>query len=258
MKASASRGCWRRMLKHVLASMLFVSAASANVSAREVQSFDRGWKFHPGDAPGADMPSYNDDGWRSVRLPHDWSIDGPLDENAPGGASNGFFPDGVGWYRKTFRIPESMRGQKIFLEFDGIYERAQLWLNGVRVGEQDYGYSSFGIDVTPHLNVGGVNVLAVKVDNSNQPNCRWYSGAGIYRHTRLVAVSPLHIPRWGTYVTTPSVDKDSAVVDLKVELQNDTQQESSCQVTTRLLDPLEKRLPASRLRRRSPATARAR
>ena len=242
MKANASRGCWRRMLRNVLASLLFVSVAAANVSAREVVSFDRGWKFHCGDAPGAEMLGYNDEAWRSVRVPHDWSIEGPLDEKAPGGAFNGFLPGGIGWYRKTFQIPASRRGQKIFLEFDGIYERAQLWLNGVRVGEQDYGYSSFGIDATPDLNFGGENVLAVKVDNSNQPNCRWYSGSGSYRHTRLVAVSPLHIPRWGTYVTTPSVNRESAVVDLKVELQNDTQQESSCQITTRLLDPSGKEI----------------
>lgn len=239
--AHSPHGCWLRVIVTFLAGALLVASA-ATASAREVQSFDHGWKFHAGDASGAEATGFNDGSWQDVRVPHDWSIAGPVEESAPGGKSIGFFPAGIGWYRKTFEVPASARGQKVFLEFDGIYERAQVWLNGQSVGTQDYGFTSFGIDVTRQLNFGGKNVLAVRVDNSNQPNCRWYSGSGIYRHTRMVVVPPLHIPQWGTFVTTPSVDAQSARVELAVEVKNDAGSDARCDIVTRLLDPSGKEI----------------
>lgn len=183
---------------------------------------DPGWRFTLGDLAGAEQPGFDDKSWRRVELPHDWSIEGTPHEDAPGGGRVGYFPSGIGWYRKTFRLPAGANSEsrEVWLAFDGVYMNSDVWINGHHLGHRPYGYSSFAYDATPYL-VRGENVVAVRVDNSRQPNSRWYTGSGIYRHTWLTVVNRLHVGHWGTYVTTPKVDSSGAVVEVRTRVEND-------------------------------------
>jgi beta-galactosidase len=191
---------------------LFVDPAVAQT--RQQFDFDAGWKFSPGDVQGAEATAFDDSQWRQLDLPHDWSIEGPYSQNAPTGGGGGYLPTGVGWYRKHFTPPQSAAGRTVWVEFDGVYENSSVWLNGKLLGTRPFGYISFPYDLTPHL-ASGANVLTVRVDNSRQPNSRWYSGSGIYRHVRLVVANSIHIAHWGIYVTTPEVSADSATVNVR-------------------------------------------
>ena len=183
-----------------------------DASLRSRESFDFGWRFLKGDAPDGHLRRLDDSKWRSLDLPHDWSIEGPYDEKE---LAQGSLPTGVGWYRKRFRTPANAKGRGVTLEFDGIYENGEVWINGHRLGMRPYGYSPVAYDVTPYLSPDGDNVVAVKVDNSMQPNSRWYSGSGIYRHTWMTVTDPLHVGQWGVFVTTPSVTAARATVEIK-------------------------------------------
>ena len=153
-------------------------------------------------------------------LPHDWSVEGPPDENAPGAGRVGYFPTGIGWYRKSFRVPASARNRQVRIDFDGVYMNSDVWINGHHLGTRPYGYIGFSYDLTPYLRPGE-NVIAVRVDNSRQPNSRYYSGSGITRHSWLTIIDPLHIGRGGTFVTTPRVDSAVATVAVRTRVEND-------------------------------------
>jgi beta-galactosidase len=200
-------------------SFFVVVAATPAAAQRQRLSMDPGWRFTLGDPAGAERPSFDDREWRTVDLPHDWSIEGTPDENAPGGGGMGYFPAGIGWYRKTFRVPAGTPGREVWLEFDGVYMNSDIWINGVHLGHRPYGYISFVYDVTQHL-VPGLNVVAVRVDNSSQPNSRWYTGSGIYRHVWLTLGDRLHVGHWGTYVTTPRADSAGAEVVVRTRVEN--------------------------------------
>ena len=180
---------------------------------------DPGWRFTLGDPAGAEQPRFDDRQWRTLDLPHDWSIEGTPRDNALGGGGMGYFPGGTGWYRKTFRLPAVARGRAARLEFDGVYMNSDVWVNGVHLGKRPYGYVSFAYDVTEHLRPG-LNVVAVRVDNGRQPNSRWYSGSGIYRHVWLTIVDRLHVGHWGSYVTTPRADSAGAEVVIRTWVEN--------------------------------------
>ena len=199
--------------------LLFFIATTPAAAQRQRLSMDPGWRFTLGDPAGAEAPKFDDRGWRSVDLPHDWSIEGTPSQEAPGGGGMGYFPGGVGWYRKSFRLPVGPPGRMAWLEFDGVYMKSDVWLNGVHLGNRPYGYISFAYDATEHL-VPGVNVVAVRVDNSRQPNSRWYTGSGIYRHAWLTLVDRLHVGHWGTYVTTPRADSTGAEVLARTRVEN--------------------------------------
>jgi len=221
----------------VLALCLAATAATAIPAAAQRQrlSMDPGWRFTLGDPAGAERPAFDDRGWRGLDLPHDWSVEGTPREDAPGGGRVGFLPTGTGWYRKAFRMPAGARGRQAWLEFDGVYMNADVWINGVPLGRRPYGYVSFAYDITPHL-VPGVNVVAVRVDNSRQPNSRWYSGSGIYRHVWLTLVDPLHVARWGTYVTTPRADSAGADVVVRTRVENEASAASRGTLRSVVLD----------------------
>jgi beta-galactosidase len=205
-----------------LALVLLALPAGAQTPPRVRESFDRGWRFQRGDAPGAEQPGFDDAAWRRLDLPHDWSIEGPYDEQAATGGAGGYLPTGIGWYRKHFTVPAGLRGRRVTVEFDGVYQHSDVWLNGHHLGFWPYGYTSFAYDLTPFLNYGaGPNVLAVRVDNSAQPNSRWYSGSGIDRHVWVTVTDPLHLAEWGTYVTTPEVSPAWAVVRICTRVRND-------------------------------------
>jgi beta-galactosidase len=200
-----------------LAALTATAPASAQ---RQRLSMDPGWRFTLGDPAGAERPGFDDRQWRRLDLPHDWSIEGTPRQDAPAGGRGGYFPTGIGWYRKGFRLPAGARGREAWLEFDGVYMNSDVWINGVHLGRRPYGYLSFAYDMTRHL-APGVNVIAVRVDNSLQPNSRWYSGSGIYRHVWLSIVDPLHVVHWGTYVMTPRVDPAGATVVVHTRVAND-------------------------------------
>jgi len=192
------------------------------VVQRETVSFDRGWRFHLGDVSGAQEVKFADSRWRTLDLPHDWSIEGVFSEQNPAGVAGGALPGGIGWYRKTFSVSATDSGKIVFVEFDGVYRNSEVWINGGSLGKRPYGYSSFRYELTPHLRYGRArNVIAVRVDNSQQPNSRWYSGSGIYRHVRLVTTNPVHVDQWGTYITTPAVSAESSRVTIRTTIRNE-------------------------------------
>jgi len=205
------------------------------VQARDRSVFDFDWKFTKGDFPAAKDVGFDDSGWREVQVPHDWSIEGPASEDNPSTATNGFFPGGVGWYRKHFQLSPRDRDKKIIVEFDGIYMNSDVWINGHHLGHRCYGYISFYYDLTPYLHHDAPNVIAVRVDNSHQPTDRWYSGCGIYRHVWLTATDKLHIPKWGTYITTPRVSQREAVVRVETKVVNESASAAECTLLTRIL-----------------------
>jgi beta-galactosidase len=187
--------------------------------ARDVERFCNGWQFSPGDVPGAEAAGFDDSTWRTLDLPHDWSIEQPYDPDMLLGSSVGYLPGGVGWYRKAFVLPESDRGNLVALDFDGVYMDSQVWINGHLLGRRPSGYISFRYDLTPHLQYGETNHIAVRV-NVEPGGSRWYPGAGIYRRVWLTKMHPVHVAHWGTYVTTPEVSPEQATVRLRTEVEN--------------------------------------
>ncbi len=210
------------------------AVAQAQTAPRTRETFDFEWRFNKGDAPGAQQPDFSDTAWRALDLPHDWSIEGPYGEKE---IAQGSLPSGVGWYRKRFRLPESSRGKKVSIEFDGVFENSEVWINGQYLGKRPFGYIGFSYDMTPHLNFGARdNIIAVKVDNSNQPNSRWYTGSGIYRHTWLVTTNTVHVAHWGTFVTTPQVSAAASSVQVKTRVKNEGKAVAKCTLATGILD----------------------
>lgn len=221
----------------VCAAMLIATPAIQAGAARQHESFDFGWRFSLGDSPGAEQPGWADSTWHSLDLPHDWSIEGPYDEKAPGGGPGGYLPTGIGWYRKTFTQPETDRGRQVTIQFDGVYQHSTVWLNGHELGTWPYGYTTFHYDLTPFLNFGATpNVIAVRVDNSAQPNSRWYSGSGIYRHTWLTVTDPLSITPWGVYVTTPEVSPERATISVRTRVRNTRTSAQRFELHTQIMD----------------------
>src|SRR5215831_2521721 len=157
-------------------------------AGRFVLSFDKDWHFLKGDVRGAEAPAFNDASWRKLDLPHDWMIEGPYDSANRTGRGGGYLPAGIGWYRKKLVIKDEYKDRIVSVEFDGIMANSEVWVNGHSVGKRPYGYSSFSFEITPWLRFGKNenNVIAVKVIDSLQPASRYYTGAGIYRHVRLV------------------------------------------------------------------------
>jgi beta-galactosidase len=209
-------------------------AGSSGTGGRVRESFDSGWRFLKADATGAQMPEFADGGWREVDLPHDWSIEGTIAQTEPSAGNGAYLPTGVGWYRKRFRVGAAERGKLVTLEFDGVYQNSEVWINGVYLGLRPYGYVPFAYELTPHLKYDAENVVAVKVDNSRQTNCRWYSGSGIYRHTWLLKTDALRVGYWGTFVTTTQVSKASAIVEVKTRVVNGRKASARCKLTTLL------------------------
>ena len=184
--------------------MATVVLMGLTVQARERQNFDNDWRFILADTASMSQVDYNDSFWRRLDVPHDWAIEGDFYAGNPSGAGGGALPGGVGWYRKHFSLDKV---EKVFIEFDGVYMNSTVYVNGQEVGFRPYGYSSFEYDITPFVHEGD-NVVAVRVDNSDQPNSRWYSGCGIYRHVWLTQTSPIHVKHWGVYVHDGKVEVD--------------------------------------------------
>jgi beta-galactosidase len=224
------------LLRHFLFCVLLAATAIGPASAEPAPpwpagarhtSFNDDWRFRKGDAPGAEQAGFDDRRWTSLRLPHDWAIEGPFDRNI--NPHTGALPiSGTGWYRKTFILP---RNHYYAIEFDGAMANSKVWLNGHELGGRPYGYSGFSFDLTPYLQPAGKpNVIAVRL--APEPNSsRWYPGAGIYRNVWLDETDAVSVARWGTYVTTPEVSAERATVSVKTEVVN--RQTSAAAVTLR-------------------------
>ena len=194
------------MKKTIFAVIAVLSSLACQ--ARERVCFDSDWRFCLGDSVQMASTEYNDSWWRKLDVPHDWAIEGDFYAGNPSGAGGGALPGGVGWYRKHFDISSfSPLTSHLYIEFDGVYMNSTVYINGQKVGFRPYGYSSFEYDITPYVHEGQ-NVVAVRVDNSDQPNSRWYSGCGIYRHVWLTKTNPIHVKHWGVYVHDGKVDVD--------------------------------------------------
>jgi len=201
---------------------LLLAAAPVKGLVRTTVSFDSDWRFLKADAPDAEKPEFADAQWRALNVPHDWSIEGPFDQKNPAGGAGGWLPAGIGWYRKHFTLPADYAKRRVFVEFDGVMANSEVWINGFRLGKRPYGYVSFRYELTGHVTFGAKtpNVLAVRADNSGQPASRWYAGAGIYRHVRLLVTDPVHLDQWATFVTTPQVAAGQATVRVQTSVVN--------------------------------------
>ena len=191
-------------------------AGAQSLSARESQLFDKGWLFTLADSAGMEQVNYVDINWRHLDLPHDWAIEGDFSPANPSGASGGALPGGIGWYRKHFSVNPKEKNKRYVIAFDGVYMNATVYVNGHKLGTRPYGYSSFEYDITPYINKVGDNVVAVRVNNSDQPNSRWYSGCGIYRHVWLKKSAESYITQWGQYVSTTPQGEVKIKVDAHV------------------------------------------
>ncbi len=203
-----------------LSFLLIFSSSVFAQQGRTVVDFDKGWHFHLGDVTGGEKASLNDADWRRLNLPHDWSIEGKFSKDNPATPEGGALPGGLGWYRKTFTVPAASKSKLVYIDFDGVYQKSDVWINGHHLGFRPNGYISFRYELTPYLNFGGANTIAVKVDNSVQPNSRWYSGSGIYRNVWLVTTNKIAIDHWGTYVNTTDVSTKSATINLTAIVKN--------------------------------------
>ena len=198
------------------------------------ESFNDGWKFMLADSAHYKDSSYDDSHWRSLSLPHDWAIEGDFSESNPSGTGGGALPGGVGWYRKTFSLNDIQKRSNLMIDFDGAYMNSTVYINGHELGTRPYGYAPFSYDLTPWLDRDGDNVIAVRVDNAEQPNSRWYSGCGIYRNVWLRSHGDIHIPLWGQHVMTAVTDS-LATIDIATQLVSHTRDTRKVQLYSALL-----------------------
>jgi beta-galactosidase len=235
---------------HPLLLLLLVAHALAATSAISVSGprridFDADWRFFKGEARGAEAPPFDDSTWRQLNLPHDWAIEGPFDPNL--NPHTGALPIfGTGWYRKSFTVPANGRGRYFSVEFDGAMANSTVWLNGHELGGRPYGYIGFSFDLTPYLNFGANNVIAVRLTPEDRSS-RWYPGAGIYRNVWIDVTGPLHVARWGTYVTTPEVTDRNAKILVTTKIRNRSDHEANILLQISVLDPTGKLVSRDRL-----------
>jgi hypothetical protein len=201
---------------------------------REVQSFNFDWKFYNGDISRGQDPDLDDSGWRTLNLPHDWSIEGHF--NKAYASSTAFLPGGIGWYRKSFIIPSDEKNRKVFISFDGIYNNSEVWINGTYLGKRPNGYIPFQYDLSPYIKPGKENLIAVKADHSKYGDSRWYTGSGIYRNVKLVFMSPVHIKQWGVLALSKDVSFEKATLNIEVSIINESEKKSDAIVSNYLLN----------------------
>ena len=235
-----------RLTKFLFLSILF--GIFLNVSAQErKQLFDFDWKFKLGDSPEASAKDFNDQDWRKLDLPHDWSIEGRISPKNPMGGDGGFFPSGIAWYRKTFVAPTNWKGKLVAINFEGVYMNSEVFINGKSLGVYAYGYSAFTYDLTPYLHFDKENVISVRVDNSKQKNSRWYNGSGIYRHVWIKVTNSIHFPNWGVGISTQEVSAAKAMVQVKTKVKNDAAIPKTVILRTRIIASNNKEIVANQL-----------
>ncbi|MGN6540433.1 MAG: sugar-binding domain-containing protein, partial [Ginsengibacter sp.] len=216
---------------------LLIFACSQGIGQRTITNFNKDWKFFLGNDSAAIRYNFNDTKWRTLNLPHDWSIEGKFSKEYPTTYNEGALPAGIGWYRKTFTVPLTERDKRIYINFDGVYRNSEVWINGHYLGKRPNGYISFRYELTPYLKFGKEkNVIAVKVDNSGQPNSRWYTGSGIYRKVWLLTTNRIAIDEWGTYVTTSVSKNKGALVNITTHIKSELKRKSDILLVTKIYD----------------------
>jgi beta-galactosidase len=236
-------------MKKLLLAFLLSFLLSSSVKAQRIQAlFDSAWKFFKGDVPDGERQNVKDADWRTVELPHDWSIEdlpdqsdsviGPFTTKSVGGTSTGYVVGGTAWYRKHFKL-NNVTDKKVFIYFDGVYMNSDVWINEQHLGNHPYGYTPFYFDLSPYLRKNGdENILVVRVRNEGK-NSRWYSGSGIYRHVWLTVTNPLHVAQWGVHITTPIISEKLALVNVKTTIINEGNY-YSVKLVTRILNAKNK------------------
>ncbi|WP_289158322.1 glycoside hydrolase family 2 TIM barrel-domain containing protein [uncultured Muribaculum sp.] len=215
-----------------------------NASDSSREEFNTGWRFALIDNDSVASPAYDDSNWRKLNLPHDWAIEGDFSESNPSGTGGGALPGGIGWYRKDFVVPESDKGKQIYIDFDGAYMNASVYVNGNYLGTRPYGYASFSYDISPYVKYGEENVIAVKVDNAEQPNSRWYSGCGIYRNVWMRVLDPIHVAQWGQAVIA-TVNGGTGTLDITTEIENNSDGDAAITISSNLIAPDGKKVAES-------------
>ncbi|WP_211316542.1 glycoside hydrolase family 2 TIM barrel-domain containing protein [Niabella yanshanensis] len=207
-------------VRHFLMLISLIPLVGMAQSPRQIIDFNKGWSFILGDDSNYVKPGFDSKEWRMLDLPHDWSIEGRFDSTHPARNAGGALPGGIGWYRKTFTTNST--GRKVYIEFDGVHRNSEVWINGHYLGKWPYGYTAFRYELSRWLKPAGqINTVAVRVDNSQQPNSRWYTGSGIYRDVKLVVTNKTAIKHWGSFITTPQVNSQSAIVSVEHDVQRD-------------------------------------
>lgn len=209
-------------------------AASGQVSFGQAQKINDQWKFTLSDAKGAQEKQYNDKRWKTVDLPHDWSVKGQLSPTLA--SCTGYLPGGIGWYRKVLNVPQERLGEKVYLYFEGVYNRSEVFVNGQSIGKRPNGYVSFMYDATPYIEYGKENVIAVRVDHSQSADSRWYTGSGIYRNVWAVYSNPVHIAQWGVYAYPAAVTSKQGTLNIEVEVENGQAGNAALTVVNELMD----------------------
>jgi beta-galactosidase len=230
------------MKKHVVTTqkilllILTLTWASgfSQISFGDAKKINDGWKFNLQDTPEAKNAAFDDAKWEGVDLPHDWSIKGQLSPTLA--SATGYLPGGIGWYRKTLNVPNAQKGQKVYLYFEGVYNRSEVFINGQSLGKRPNGYISFAYDATPYIKYGADNIISVKVDHSKSADSRWYTGSGIYRNVWVVYANPVHIAQWGVYAY-PTVANGNGVLNIEVEVENGLSSKESLTVVSELIGP---------------------
>lgn len=218
--------------------LLFLSACgSTHTTSNSIENFDFGWKFQAGEAINAEAVDFDDAAWREVNLPHDWSIEGNFSNNNPSFSRGGWLPTGKVAYRKTFTVGENQKDKRFVIYFDGAYRNSEVFINGHSLGKRPLGYIAFHYDMTKHINFGGENVLTVKLDNSQQPGSRWYTGTGIYRHVHLITTNKLYIPVWGNYIIANDFTAEKASIGIETKVKNDYESNQSLVIRHKAYSP---------------------
>lgn len=211
----------------LLSILLSIPVFADDPVSGRTNDFSSGWKFQLGEASGFMSPSFDDQSWRNVELPHDWSVEGEFSESNPAGESGGYLPNGIGCYRKLFKLPENLKGKRISIRFDGVYMNSTVYVNGIYLGNRPYGFSSFEYDLTPYLEYGDrENSIAVKVDHSLQPSCRWYTGSGINRRVFLLVKIQQHFKSNGIFFRTAEISGNTAKVKIDFDIVSHNYPES--------------------------------
>ncbi|GAA6771122.1 glycoside hydrolase family 2 protein [Flavobacterium sp. CGRL2] len=206
-------------------------SAISQISFGDSNKINDNWKFNLQDISDAKNVSFDDSKWQQVNVPHDWSVKGQLSPTLA--SCTGYLPGGIAWYRKSITIPQSKSGEKVYLYFEGVYNRSEVFINGHSLGKRPNGYISFAYDATGFVKYGSENIISVRVDHSQSADSRWYSGSGIYRNVWLVYANPVHIAQWGVYAY-PEVKKGNGILNVEVEVENSSKEKTSLTIINEL------------------------
>jgi len=232
-------------LKSVLGAAILLLAASllqAKPQFGRALLFNENWRFILSDVKDGSQPGLDDSKWRLLDLPHDWSVEGVYSPDKA--SATGYLPGGIAWYRKTFTVPVTEKGNNAFIYFEGVYNHSEVFVNGHSVGKRPNGYISFMYDLTPFVKYGEENLISVRVDHSLDADSRWYSGSGIYRDAYLVYSSPVHIDLWGVYFKASNITDKKAEVSVETTMNNSMTDGKNVNISHEIIDPVSGKIVA--------------